>query len=83
MSMLILQLSIYLSVCLSVCLSIYLIYYIKPLVLILPKMSEYVKTFKDKNNKLMSLHMDNGKPLKKYKTIQTKIEDFRNIGLNT
>ena len=78
-----LMLIVQLSICLSVCLSIYLIYYIKPIVSILPKMSEYVKTFKDKNNRLMSLHMDNGKPLKKYKTIQTKIEDFRNIELNT
>ena len=30
----------------------------------------------DKNNKLMSFHIDDEKLLKKYKTIWTKIEDF-------
>ena len=45
---------------------------IRPLVLILPKMSGYVKTFKvkdrdkDKNNKLMSFHIDDAKLLEKY-----------------
>ena len=36
---------------------------IRPLVLIMPKMSGYVKTFKveDKNNKLMSYCIDDGK----------------------
>ena len=40
---------------------------IRPLVLIMPKMSGYVKTFKvkdgdkDKNNKLMSFHIDDEK----------------------
>ena len=48
-------------------------------------MSWYVKTFKDKgghknkNNKLMSLHIDNDKLLEKYKTIWTKVEDLGNI----
>ena len=54
----------------------------------MPKMRGYVKTFKvkegdkDKNNKLMSLHIDDEKLLEKFKAIQTKIEDLRNIGLN-
>ena len=59
---------------------------IRPLVLVLPKVSEYVKTFKvtDKNNKLMSFHIDDDeKELEKYKTFWTKIEDLRNIILNT
>ena len=43
----------------------------RPLVLILSKMSEYVKTFKikdgdkDENNKLMSLDIDDDKALEK------------------
>ena len=50
-----------------------------PLVLILPKVSGYVKTFKnkdgnkDKSNKLMSIRIDDDKLLQKYKTIWTKI----------
>ena len=48
----------------------YLIEAIRPLVLILPKMSGYIKIFKDefgdKNNKLISLHIDDDKILKKY-----------------
>ena len=49
----------------------------RPLVLILLKMSEYVKTFKvkdgdrDKNNKLMSLDIDD-KPLEKWKKKKKK-----------
>ena len=44
---------------------------IRPLVLILPKMGGYVTTFKvkDKNNKLMSFHINDEKLLEKYKTI--------------
>ena len=48
---------------------------IRPLVLIMPKMSGYVKTFKvkdgdkDKNNKLMSFHIDDEKLLENYKAI--------------
>ena len=61
----------------------YLIGYVdkvmRPLVLILSKMSRYVKTFKvkdgdkDKNNKLMSLRIIDKKLLEKYETIWTKI----------
>ena len=48
---------------------------IRALVLILPKMSGYVKTFKvkdgdkDKNNKLMSFHINDEKLLENYKAI--------------
>ena len=48
---------------------------IGPLVLIMPKMSGYVKTFKvkdgdkNKNNKLMSLCVDDEKLLEKYQAI--------------
>ena len=55
---------------------------IRPLVLILPEMSEHVRTFEDKNrdkdkgknNKLMSFRTDNDKLLNKYQTIWSKIE---------
>ena len=56
---------------------------IKPLVLVLPKASEYIKTFKakdgykDKSNKLMSFDLDEEKLLEKYKTIWTKIENLK------
>ena len=50
---------------------------IRPLVLILPKMSGFVKTFKDKNNKLMSLGIDEEILLEKCKTIWTKIKDLK------
>ena len=55
---------------------------ISPVVLILPKMSGYVKTSKvkegdkDKNNKLMSFQIDNEKLLEKNKAIWARIEDF-------
>ena len=48
---------------------------IRPLALVLPKISEYVKTFKvrdgdkDKSNKLMSFCIDDEKLLEKFKTI--------------
>ena len=48
---------------------------IRPLALVLPKISEYVKTFKvrdgdkDKSNKLMSFRIDDEKLLEKFKTI--------------
>ena len=48
---------------------------IRPLVLILPKIIGYVKTFKgedgdkEKTNKLMSFRINNKKLLKKYKVI--------------
>ena len=59
----------------------YLYKLIRPSVLIMPKMSRYVKKFefkdghKDKNNKLMSLCIDDEKILEKYKAIWTKIKD--------
>ena len=52
------------------------------LVLIMPKMSGYVKIFnikdgdKDKSNKLMPFHRDDEKLLEKYKAIWTKIENL-------
>ena len=52
-------------------------------------MSGYVKTFKvkegdkDKNNKLLTFHIDDEKVLEKYKAIWTKIEDLKNIELNS
>ena len=52
-------------------------------------MSGYVKTFKvqdggkDKNIKLISFRADDEKLLEKCKTIWTKIEDLRNIKLNS
>ena len=55
---------------------------IRPLVLILPKMSWYINTFKneggDKNNNdsLMSLSIDDDNILQKYQTISTT--DLRN-----
>ena len=61
---------------------------IRSFVLILPKMRVYVKTFKvkdevkDKSNKLMSSRIDDEKLLEKHKTICTKIENFKNTGLN-
>ena len=61
---------------------------IRPLVLLLPKISSYDKIFKDKggykknNNKLMSIHINNNKLLEKYKTIWTKIEDLKNTELD-
>ena len=70
----------------------YLIEYLgkaaRPLVLVTPKMSGYIKTFKvkdgdkDKNNKLMSFRIDDEKLLEKCKAIWTKIEDLRSIELN-
>ena len=62
---------------------------IRPLVLILPKLSRYVKhlvsgylkTLKNgdlnKNKKLMFLRVDDNKLLEKYKTIWTKTEDLK------
>ena len=56
----------------------------KPLVLILPKMSGYVKIFKDKDrqkvkdqkNKSLSFCIYDDRLLEKCKTISTKIEDW-------
>ena len=58
---------------------------IRPLVLIMPKMGGYVKTFKvkvDTNNKLMSFHIDDEKLFEKYKVIWTNIEDLKNMESN-
>ena len=61
---------------------------IRSLVLIMPKMSGYIKTFKvkegheDKSNKLMFFRIDVEKLLEKYKAISPKIEDLKNIELN-
>ena len=61
---------------------------IRPLVLIMPTMSEYGKTSKvkrgdkDKSNKLMSFYIDDEKLLKKCKAIWTKVEDLKSIELN-
>ena len=53
----------------------YLKKYIRPLVLIMPKISGYLKIFKveDKINKLMSFRIDDEKLLEKYKAIWTSI----------
>ena len=50
---------------------------IRPSVLILPKMSGYVQTFKvkDKSNELMSFHIGEEKLLEKYKTIWSKKQE--------
>ena len=51
-------------------------------------MSGCIKIFKvededkDKNNKLMSFHIDHKKLLEKYKSTWTKIEDLKNVELN-
>ena len=57
---------------------------IRQVVLIIPKMSGYVKTFivEEGDNKLMSFSIDDENLLEKYKAIWTKIEDLRNIELN-
>ena len=61
---------------------------IRRLVLIMPKMSGYVKTFKveegdqDKNNKFLSFDIDDEELLEKHTAICTKIENFEKIKLN-
>ena len=61
---------------------------IRQLFLIMPRMSGYVKTFKDKDgdkdkkNKLTSFSIDDEKLLEKYKAIWTNIEHLKNIELN-
>ena len=67
--------------------SMYFIWYldktIRPLVLILPKMSGYVKTFKvkegdkDKNNKLLTFHIDDEKVLEKYKLFGLRLKIWK------
>ena len=58
---------------------------VRLLVFIMPKMGGYVKTFKaeDKINKLMSFRIDDEKSLEKYKAIWPKIENLKNIELNS
>ena len=62
--------------------SMYLIGYldkdIEPSVLIMPKISGYVKAFKieHKSNKLTTFCIDDEKLLEKYRAIWTKIEDL-------
>ena len=59
---------------------------LKPLAIILPKISGYVKAFKvkdgNKDNKLMSFPIYDEKLLERYKAIWTKIEELKNINLN-
>ena len=72
--------------------STYLIGYldkvIRSVVLVMPKKSGYVRTFKvkdgdkNKNNKLTSFRIDDEMLLETYKTVWTKIEDLKNIELN-
>ena len=52
--------------------------------MIMCKISGYVKTYKvkERNNKLMSFHIDDEKLLEKYKAIPTKIEDLKSIRLS-
>ena len=56
----------------------------RPLVLMMPKISGYVKTFKVKegDNKLIFFCINNEKLFEKYKAILTKIKDLKNIELN-
>ena len=61
----------------------------RPLDLVFLKTNWYIKTIKfkdgdkDKNKKFTSLRIDDRKLLEKYKTISIKVEDFKNIELNT
>ena len=63
----------------------YLDEFIKPLFLTLTKISEYIKTFKDKDgnkyNKLMSFRINDEKLLRKHKAVWTKNEDLKKIVL--
>ena len=58
---------------------------IRPLILIMPKMGGYIKTFKAKegDNELTSFRVDDEKLLEKYKAILNKIEDLKIVELNT
>ena len=61
---------------------------VRPSVLIMSKMSGYVKTFKvkkgdkHKSNTLMPFLIDKEKLLEKYKAIWIKVQDLKNIELN-
>ena len=57
---------------------------VRLLVLIMPKMSGFVETFKnkkredkDQSNKLMLFCIDDENLIEKYKAVWTKIEDFK------
>ena len=50
---------------------------IRPLILILPKMIEYVKTFKEKNNQLMALRVGDKNLIETCKTIWANSEDLK------
>ena len=65
----------------SIWLDIYVV--IIPLLLILPKLSDYARSFKDKNNILMSFGLNDDKLLGNYETIWSNIEDLHNFKLNT
>ena len=51
---------------------------VRPLVLVIPKKSRYVKIFKfeEGNDKLMSFRIEDEKLPEKYKAIWTKIKDL-------
>ena len=57
---------------------------IRPLVLTMPKMSGYVKTFKAEGeiSELMSFRIDDEKLLEKHKAIWAKIKDLKSIELD-
>ena len=57
---------------------------VRPLVLVMPKMNGFAKTFKveDKINKLISFRTDGEKLLEKYKAVWTKTDDLKNIELD-
>ena len=61
---------------------VYLDDVIKPLVLKLPKISEYVGIFKKKNDKSMSFCIDNANLTKNYKSSWSKTEDLQGAELN-
>ena len=52
---------------------------IRLIFLVLDKMDEYITTFKDKSNKLVSRFIDDDKLLDKHETIWTKIAYLRNV----
>ena len=62
--------------------TVYLDEGIRPLDLILSEISGDIKIFKENNNNLISLPVDDEKLLKKNKTIWTEIEDLKNIEVN-
>ena len=57
------------------CLIRYLDDVIRPLVLIIPRMNRFARTFKDNN--LMPFHIDGQKLLERDKTIRSKTEELK------